>query len=283
MAKRQIKNTIGDRIRTIREAADISGPQLAAAAGVSKSTISKYESDQQTPGADRLVAIANVLGVPVSALLPSDRIVWNSPDMTSIKEIDTISKIGMLTNQTISFDKLNWQFRNREELNSYIARFNKLGQTFREWRESIGRNLSRAGTLGDFVIWRGSQLCRYLLIDDFCESYINTIMEAESIGYLVIADNVFDESLEFVNTELRGMLWQRISVLAPDCIVVTYEDLRVDYGWDLKLAARLRQVGMAHVESFAHDHKDVSSMIHSVNTSTLEFAKILFEKAASRM
>ena len=59
----------GPRIRELRQAANLSREQLAAAADLSFSAIQAYESDRRRPSVDNAERIAAVLGVTVDELL----------------------------------------------------------------------------------------------------------------------------------------------------------------------------------------------------------------------
>jgi len=59
-------------IKQIRLSKNMTQKQLAEAVGVDHTIISKYEKGQVSPSADRLEAMAKVLGVSVDALLMND-------------------------------------------------------------------------------------------------------------------------------------------------------------------------------------------------------------------
>lgn len=61
--------TIGRRIQTLRRAAGMSQETLAAAVGVSRQALGKWESDLSLPGLDNLLALAQTLGVSCDELL----------------------------------------------------------------------------------------------------------------------------------------------------------------------------------------------------------------------
>lgn len=60
---------IGSRIKLAREAAALSQEALARAAGISLSTVSKYEQRQHGPSGTTAAALARVLGVSTDWLL----------------------------------------------------------------------------------------------------------------------------------------------------------------------------------------------------------------------
>lgn len=63
---------IGDHIQAKREAKGMTQDELADALGVSKSTISLYESGGRKPTFDRMTQIAQLLDTPVSEFLDLD-------------------------------------------------------------------------------------------------------------------------------------------------------------------------------------------------------------------
>jgi len=61
--------TVAANVRALRERAGLSLGQLAAAAGVGKSTLSLLESGNANPGIETLWAVARALGVPFGRLI----------------------------------------------------------------------------------------------------------------------------------------------------------------------------------------------------------------------
>lgn len=64
--------TVADRIRKARETMGMGQSDLAAATGISRSTISNYEASATTPRRPQLVVIALATGVPVEWLQHGD-------------------------------------------------------------------------------------------------------------------------------------------------------------------------------------------------------------------
>ena len=62
---------LGERIRTVLEAAGMTQANLAAEAGIGRVTEVRIEAGEQSPRYDTLVAISGALGKPVSELLIS--------------------------------------------------------------------------------------------------------------------------------------------------------------------------------------------------------------------
>ena len=65
----EIDRQVGHRIRLLRQEAKLSQTVLAEQLGVTFQQVQKYENGSNRVGAGRLTRIADVLGVPVSALL----------------------------------------------------------------------------------------------------------------------------------------------------------------------------------------------------------------------
>ena len=61
--------TLGERIAYYRKKAGYSQEGLAERLGVSRQAISKWETGEATPDAERIIALAKVLGVTTDALL----------------------------------------------------------------------------------------------------------------------------------------------------------------------------------------------------------------------
>jgi len=67
--------TIGQRVKKLRSERGVSQDQLAAAAGVAQSAVSKLERDQiGDPGAVMLAGIADRLGVTIDELIGRERL-----------------------------------------------------------------------------------------------------------------------------------------------------------------------------------------------------------------
>ena len=64
-----MEETIGERIKRLREAAGLSQWKLAAAAGVPQSTLWRWETKGAAPGSTKLSALADALGVTTDYLL----------------------------------------------------------------------------------------------------------------------------------------------------------------------------------------------------------------------
>ena len=61
--------TLGERIRAARQAAGLSQEKLAERLGLTRQAVTKWETGQSAPSTENLLRLAEVLGVPVTALL----------------------------------------------------------------------------------------------------------------------------------------------------------------------------------------------------------------------
>ena len=68
--------TIGQKITLLRTAADISQEQLSETLGVSRQSISKWETDQALPQIDKVIQLAELFNVSTDELL-LDKIAFN--------------------------------------------------------------------------------------------------------------------------------------------------------------------------------------------------------------
>ena len=66
---------LAGNIRAARARADLSQAEVASKVGVNVSTFAKYESGDYIPGADKLLAISQVLGCP-----PNDLMGWHTDE-----------------------------------------------------------------------------------------------------------------------------------------------------------------------------------------------------------
>jgi DNA-binding XRE family transcriptional regulator len=68
------RQSLGKRIRAVREAANMTQADLAAAAGIGRVTEVRIENGEQSPRYETLVAIAQALKRPVTDLLTSEAV-----------------------------------------------------------------------------------------------------------------------------------------------------------------------------------------------------------------
>lgn len=61
--------SLGDELRSAREAADLTQEQVAAAAGIDRAYLSLLENNHKSPTVDMLFRICKALGVPASQVL----------------------------------------------------------------------------------------------------------------------------------------------------------------------------------------------------------------------
>lgn len=79
------RTAIGDRLRAARQVQQLTIEQLASATGLSKGFISRVERDQTSPSVSTLVALCDVLNVPVGDLfVRSDAEVVRASDAPKI-------------------------------------------------------------------------------------------------------------------------------------------------------------------------------------------------------
>lgn len=65
-------NVLGKRIKMLRKSKSMTQSQLAEALGVSQSTIGMYECNSREPDLKRIMALARLFDVPVSALIEEE-------------------------------------------------------------------------------------------------------------------------------------------------------------------------------------------------------------------
>jgi transcriptional regulator with XRE-family HTH domain len=71
-ARNALNLEIGGAVRKRRNELGYSLEQLSALTGVSRAGIANYESGKASPGIDKLIAIAHVLGMRVEEMLPKE-------------------------------------------------------------------------------------------------------------------------------------------------------------------------------------------------------------------
>lgn len=84
--------SVGQRISELRNEWKISQNQLAAAMGVSRQAVSKWENGQSTPDAMNLIRLADVLNSDVEYLTTGRAVVPTRPPVV-IKSVETVEKI----------------------------------------------------------------------------------------------------------------------------------------------------------------------------------------------
>lgn len=66
------KQTLGEKLRELRENYDLSQNQVAAALNIDRSTYTNYELDKTRPNLETLVKLAHIFNVPKVTFLPDD-------------------------------------------------------------------------------------------------------------------------------------------------------------------------------------------------------------------
>ena len=84
MTNRETPATIGQRILALRRAAGMSQEALAAAVGVSRQALGKWEADQSLPGLDNLLALAEALHTSCDELLTGRPLSSEQPPAPSL-------------------------------------------------------------------------------------------------------------------------------------------------------------------------------------------------------
>lgn len=85
--------SIGQRIVELRNQRSLSQNQLAAAMGVSRQAVSKWENDLASPDTVKLIQLAEVLGTDVEYLATGGRISSAPTAPTVITVVETVEKI----------------------------------------------------------------------------------------------------------------------------------------------------------------------------------------------
>lgn len=84
-----MKETLADRIQTLRKKAGLTQIELAERIGVSKSQFIRYESKNVQPPADTLNTLADVLGTSVDYLISGDK---SEKAKTSLKNAELLQR-----------------------------------------------------------------------------------------------------------------------------------------------------------------------------------------------
>lgn len=66
------EQTLGEKLRELRESYDLSQGQVAAALNIDRSTYTNYELDKTRPSLEMLVKLAHIFNVPRDTFLPDD-------------------------------------------------------------------------------------------------------------------------------------------------------------------------------------------------------------------
>ncbi len=94
----------GRRVRAVRRAADLTQHDVAAALGVGRVAVAKWETGKTVPDGDKLPAIARVLGKPIDELFPRA----SEPDLADVRcdagftQVQTAEIIGSRSHMPVS-------------------------------------------------------------------------------------------------------------------------------------------------------------------------------------
>lgn len=84
--------SIGERIIELRKAQNMSQGSLAKAMGVSRQAVSKWENDQSTPDATKMIQLADILDTDIEYLSSGRRNFARRPPVV-INTVETVEKI----------------------------------------------------------------------------------------------------------------------------------------------------------------------------------------------
>jgi transcriptional regulator with XRE-family HTH domain len=105
-----VMNTVGTRLRHVRDQRGLTLEQLAERAKLSKSFLWEVEQDRSGISGDRLLRVANVLGASVDFLLRGDPspAVAPSPVVEIPRELsDLAEELGLTYRQTLALLEVN--------------------------------------------------------------------------------------------------------------------------------------------------------------------------------
>lgn len=80
--------TFGEKIRTLRNAKNMSQPEFAALVGIEQSYLSKLENDKSVPSNDIFRALLNALGLTVPELLNDTELASDKERLRQIPDVD---------------------------------------------------------------------------------------------------------------------------------------------------------------------------------------------------
>ena len=79
-------STLGERIRTMRLSRGLNQVDLAKMVGVSRSTVTMWETDQRRPALEMFDALADVFNVPISAILKDEKQQQEDDELYELRE-----------------------------------------------------------------------------------------------------------------------------------------------------------------------------------------------------
>ena len=262
------KDTIGDRIRAIREQRGRTIAQLADEAGINKSQISRYESGIALPLPDALRRICDALRVHISAIFPSERIVWNAAAINAEAQDEWLRYLCKNTRCHFTFSRYSGQGDRKRLLPGWID-----------------SHLSEAGNqipVLSCIIWRREDLAWLTLLR--MEEFREYVANCHRHIFIIVDNHWFDTAVECVSSDMNRMNWSEISVLAQGSVVVTHDDAAVDFGWHSSKADALVRAGIRALNGLI-EHTELADMdtvtrelLASVNSKTLNIAGNLFKR-----
>ncbi len=85
---------LADRLVTLRKEHNLSQEALAEKLGLSRQAVSKWERAEASPDTDNLIALAEIYGISLDALLGNDVDIEKTSENTEDKAEDTVNKDG---------------------------------------------------------------------------------------------------------------------------------------------------------------------------------------------
>ena len=101
---------LNENIKALRKSKGLSQEELAVKLNVVRQTISKWEQGLSVPDSDMLIAISEVLEIPVSTLLGETVIESKADDVKAISEKLEIINLQLAQRKTMRRKMLHWIF-----------------------------------------------------------------------------------------------------------------------------------------------------------------------------
>lgn len=88
--------TIGEKIRSVRKAHNMTQKDLASMMGVNQSHVSQYENDYKSPSMETLARFADALGCEISDLVPEKKAIFLGSTPLSGMIMDSLDHAGLV-------------------------------------------------------------------------------------------------------------------------------------------------------------------------------------------
>ena len=210
--------TLGNRIQKLRKEKGFSQEDLAFALGVSRQAISKWENDISSPDTENLIALAGILGVDLSALVPLEQEQPKEEGVPEKRSFPWMKLIAVLLLCLAVLFFALWHIeKGKEEKLELLCQASAASclDALVEYRDS-GAELDFLSAVSEFRAFMQA----YHLLTEETSRHGNYTFLNEAYGYMLCDRGKIDDNLD--------LLIDAMAILSEDIFSYTGHDMMYD-------------------------------------------------------